>query len=457
MKREPTIAILDVGKTNKKIFLFDRNYTIVFQKSLRLEQRLDEDGYECEDLPRIEHFLFSTLEELVRSDKYDVKAINFSGYGASLVHLAANGRPAVEMFNYLKPYPDGLIQTLLPDHDSKTKFELATCCPIQGNLNAGLQLFRIYSQKKALFDNITTSLHFPQYLSYLLTQKKYSDITSIGCHTSLWNFKTHTYHSWVYGLGLDKKLAPIVPNNEVSDVNIEGQKLSVGIGIHDSSAALVPYLKTVKDPFLLVSTGTWSITLNPFNQQGLTEWELQQGCLCYLSFQGKSVKASRVFLGNQYAKEIHRIADHFQKEEVIYNQLEFEKERLLQLRLLDETYDAGDDILLEHFPFSKVDLKKFENDVDAYYQLMFELAHIQKHFIAIIDPNDQIKSVFVDGGFGHNCFFMHMMAFLNPTREVYAAEVPQSTAIGAALVIHDAWNEGHAIARSIVQLEKFSY
>ena len=54
----PVIAIFDVGKTNKKLFLFDESYRIVFEKSARFAETLDEDGFPCEDLERLEFIYF---------------------------------------------------------------------------------------------------------------------------------------------------------------------------------------------------------------------------------------------------------------------------------------------------------------------------------------------------------------------------------------------------------------
>jgi len=455
MANEPTIAVLDIGKTNKKFFLFDRDYKVVFQRTLSFAQRLDEDGYDCEDLAEIEKFLFSTLEELCQSEEFDVKAINFSTYGASLVHVDAEGKPVVDMFNYLKPYPDGLLELLLPDAASKKQFELETCCPIQGNLNSGLQLFRIYHRRSELYSRIVTSLHFPQYVSFLLSREMYSDITSIGCHTSLWDFRKNTYHDWLGRLGIDIKLAPLRSCDTAKLIEFAGKVISVGTGMHDSSAALVPYLKLTKEPFLLMSTGTWSITLNPFNEQLLSETELEQGCLCYINYQGKPVKASRVFLGHRYAEEVARIADFFQTNKEKYNSLSFEKERLDKVVPLPSGHNMGDDILLDHFPFSQEDLGRFADDIDAYYQLVYELVHAQHYFVNIVDPNQAIKQVFVDGGFGQNDVFMHAMAIYNPNRKVFAAEVPQSTAVGAALVMHDHWNGNDLDDTDIVRLHQY--
>ena len=47
---EAVIAVFDVGKTNKKLFLFDEHYKILSEESTRFEETKDEDGFPCEDL-----------------------------------------------------------------------------------------------------------------------------------------------------------------------------------------------------------------------------------------------------------------------------------------------------------------------------------------------------------------------------------------------------------------------
>ncbi|MES1225967.1 MAG: carbohydrate kinase, partial [Bacteroidota bacterium] len=46
----PVILIFDIGKTNKKVFLFDEDYNIVFEKTEILPEIKDEDGFPCEDI-----------------------------------------------------------------------------------------------------------------------------------------------------------------------------------------------------------------------------------------------------------------------------------------------------------------------------------------------------------------------------------------------------------------------
>jgi L-fuculokinase len=153
-------------------------------------------------------------------------------------------------------------------------------------------------------------------------------ITSIGCHTNLWNFAQQHYHEWVYREGIIDKLAPIVPSTSVqplaagrataitgggarSIASGRAAEIVAGVGLHDSSASMIPYLESFREPFVLISTGTWCITMNPFNDEPLTVAELQQDCLCYMSYLGRPVKAARLFAGHDHEQQVKRLADHF--------------------------------------------------------------------------------------------------------------------------------------------------
>ena len=47
MNKIPSIAIYDVGKTNKKLILFDEQYSVVYEESIQLPETKDEDGFSC--------------------------------------------------------------------------------------------------------------------------------------------------------------------------------------------------------------------------------------------------------------------------------------------------------------------------------------------------------------------------------------------------------------------------
>ena len=78
-----------------------------------------------------------------------------------------------------------------------------------------MQLYRLKYEKPRFFRQIKYSLHLPQYLSYIFSNKNATDITSIGCHTMLWNFEENNYHDWVYEEKLNEKFAPICNADEI--------------------------------------------------------------------------------------------------------------------------------------------------------------------------------------------------------------------------------------------------
>jgi sugar (pentulose or hexulose) kinase len=438
MKLTPVIAVFDVGKTNKKLFLFDEGYQIVFERSARFNEMTDEDGFPCENLDSLKRSVFEALSEVTTLKQFEVKAINFSAYGASFVYLGEDGQPVAPLYNYLKPYPAELEEQLYNNYGGKRLFSFETCSPTLGSLNSGLQLYRIKYEQPGLFNKITCALHLPQYLSYLVSRQKFSELTSIGCHTALWDFGRDDYHHWVIKEGIAGKLPPVRPSDSVVSATIGDSKLPVGIGLHDSSAALIPYLVSFNEPFILLSTGTWSISLNPFNQSPLTENELKNDCVNYIQYTGKTVKASRYFIGNYYDEQIRRIAAIFNQDVVKYRDVTFDPEIGLPPNGITN--------------FSETDLSLFPDDLSAYYCLLSDIVNRQKISTELVLNNSPVKQIFVDGGFSQNKIFMHLLARAYPQIKVYAASVPQSTALGTALAIHPHWNS-KAIPKALIELK----
>ncbi len=452
----PVIAIFDVGKTNKKLFLFDENYKIVYEKSARFIETVDEDGDHCENLSSLKQSIFDSLQEVLKRDEFDIKAVNFSTYGASFVYIDASGNPVTPLYNYLKDYPEALKNKFYSAYGGEEQFAEETASPVLGSLNSGMQLYRLKHEKPELFSKIKFALHLPQYISFLLTGKEFSDITSIGCHTNLWDFKKTDYHNWVKKEEILPKLAPIVPADDVIPINFSGHQLNVGIGLHDSSAALIPYLINFQEPFALISSGTWCITLNPFNKAPLTGDELRNDCLCYLQYKGTPVKASRLFAGFEHEQQVKRIATHFKEAGIKYREVEYNPAIIKKLR----NRNSHAEMDLKHpntneLNFSLRDLNTFESDVEAYHQLMLDIAEAQYKSTTRVLEGTNVKRIFVDGGFSKNSIYMNLLAGLFKDKEVFAASMAQATAVGAALAIHMHWTS-KALPNDIIELKYYS-
>jgi sugar (pentulose or hexulose) kinase len=443
--RQAVIAVLDIGKTNKKSFLIDEHYRIVWENSCRFPEISDEDGDACEDVEALSAWVRQSLQELLELPQYQVKAVNFSAYGASFVLVNEEGRVEGPLYNYLKPYPPDLQQRFFETYGGIGELPGITASPVLGSLNSGLQLYRLKHRQPERYKAVRYALHLPQYISYLVTGKPVADITSIGCHTMLWNFREQQYHGWLHKEGIADKLPPLFPSDEVMPAQFNGVTLLAGAGLHDSSAALIPYLATFTEPFALISTGTWCITLNPFNDIPLTTAELEQDCLCYLEYQGRPVKASRLFAGQEHEQQALRLAEHFSVAPDHYKQVQFDP---LLVRKL-ETPSAP-----SLSRFSARPLAGFPTYEKAYHQLMLDLVAAQLQSTQLVLDKTPVKRIFVDGGFSKNPLYMHLLAAAFPHIEVYAASVAQATAVGAALAIHRHWNN-RTLPADLVELKYY--
>ena len=241
-------------------------------------------------------------------------------------------------------------------------------------------------------------------------------------------------------------------------------------------AALIPYLACFQEPFILISTGTWCISMNPFNDVPLTPEELAQDSLCYLSYQGKPVKAARIFAGNEHEIETYRIAEHFNCEANFYKNVEFDPEIIKILRGSSELKiknsklkksnieleneqpnrvgEASEEVL-KVSKFAKRNLTDLENETVAYHQLMLDLVELQAVSTRLIVQNTPVRRLFIDGGFSKNPLYMNLLAESFPNLEVFAASVAQATAVGAALAIHRFWNR-KPLCKDLIELEYYA-
>lgn len=437
----PVTAVFDIGKTNKKFFLFDKNYSVIEEQKTALAETVDDDGDPCEDLERLESWMYEKLHEVDQKKGIQIEALNFSTYGASFVHLDKAGKATAPLYNYLKSYPEKIISEFYEKYDGREEFSLKTASPPMGMLNSGLQLYWLKYQKPEIFEKIETSLHFPQYLSYLFTGKRGSELTSIGCHTGLWNFEKSEYHHWLEEEKLQHLLPGIVPVKKTEESK-EKEIGRIGPGIHDSSAALAPYLMGIEEPFMLVSTGTWSITFNPFNSEALTYEELRRDCLCYLDIYGNQVKSSRLFLGSEYDYQKKKIENFFEDQ----TQTSDMEPDVTLLKQLIQNQSPAKKLQLEKahssgpYPQKKPgdwQLTQFSSPKEAYHQLILDLVSIQVTSIDLVQGADEVEKLIVTGGFSQNELFVKLLASFFPDKRVYTSLLPDASALGAAMVVNE--------------------
>ena len=433
------IAVFDIGKTNKKLLLFNSNFQVVFQKEEKFACVEDEDGFECDDVKLIATWFTRSIAEILSNKDFCLKAINFSTYGASLMFLDENGKPLTPLYNYLKEISPSISESLFEVYGGKNEFCRRTASPSLGLLlNSGIQVLWLQQEKPEIFNQVKAVLHFPQYLSFLLTNKIFSEPTSIGCHTFMWDFDHMKYHQWIKDNNIN--LPEPVNNDHVFPVSMFKSEFKVGTGIHDSSASLVPYLKASSEKFILVSTGTWCINMNPFNTEPLTAEELAQDCLCYLTPHKEQVKSSRLFMGHFHEAWVEKLANHFHFPFDSYKTVK--KNKHLIESLIAEFNGKSEFFLSGKEGFKQeletVDLDIFKSYEEAYTKLMIDLTDLCADSIKlVISENDETEILFISGGFARNEIFIYLIKTHFPDKTVQVSEIDNSSALGAALIIAD--------------------
>jgi sugar (pentulose or hexulose) kinase len=248
------------------------------------------------------------------------------------------------------------------------------------------------------------------------------------------------YHHWVE----EERLNLPAPEDisSINEVLIDGKQIRVGIGIHDSSSSLAPYFTSSSGKFLLMSTGTWCINMNPFNTEKLTAEQLDHDCLCYMSITKQPVKSSRLFLGHLHEAAVTRISRHFGTAADYYKSVKPD----LNLIEICRKNCGEKRFYFENQPFSrelkeKNDFFVFKSFEEAYHQLMVELSELTVEAIDLVIPSkNDIENIYITGGFSNNPLFLKLISKAYSTNNVFTSEIANATALGAALVILNSLN-----------------
>ena len=420
-------AVFDIGKTNKKFLLFGEGFELLHQEEISFEETLDDDGFPCDDIGKVEDWLRGQLRKTIAERKYEITRLNFSTYGATLVFLDADGKRCAPVYNYLKPIEAEIKELFAERFNRNNDFFRRIASPDLGLLNSGLQIFRLKHLKPALYNNVKHILHLPNYFSYLFTGKIVSEYTSIGCHTALWNYDEFKYDEWLSEEGI---ILPPPCGNETSfDINLDGKRIKAGIGIHDSSASLVPYLNSGEE-FILISTGTWCINMNPFNSEPLISEELKKDCLCYLSTRKEQVKSSRFFMGHIHDRYLERVNDYFNRQPGAYR----------EVRPDSAKWGVWKDEKSKIFTpeLDGPDFSRFESFDEAYNRLVFDITESETESLRLIIPqNDTSKNIYITGGFSNNPIFTSLIASEFPSKNVFISDIKDASALGAAIITAD--------------------
>ncbi|PDT51004.1 MULTISPECIES: FGGY-family carbohydrate kinase [Sinorhizobium] len=297
-----TVAVIDIGKTNAKVALVDlaRFEEIAVRKTPNIV--VEAGLYPHFDVEHLWRFILGGLAELHRV--HPVDAISVTTHGATAVLLDQAGELALPVLDYEFAGPDALAEEY---GRARPAFSETGSARLPMGLNVGAQLFWQQRAFPEQFAKVATILTYAQYWSYRLTGVATNELTSLGCHTDLWNPLTAAFSTLVEAQGWARLFAPVRKAGDVIGGLLPPLAAAAGLpsglpvycGIHDSNASLLPHLLTRRAPFSVVSTGTWVVMLAIGGEQA--ELDETRDTLINVNALGDPVPSARFMGGRAFS------------------------------------------------------------------------------------------------------------------------------------------------------------
>lgn len=295
------IAVIDIGKTNAKLALVDRAAMVELAVLTRPNRVLPGPPYPHFDVQGHWEFILAGLAQFQAS--HGIAGISITTHGACAALLDKDGALATPVLDYEH---DGPSDTTATYDALRPGFAVTGSPRLGGGLNLGAQLHWLLTRNASLQRRLAHVVTWPQYWGFLLTGELACDLSSLGCHTDLWEPAKGRLSDLAGTLGLTGKIAsPRKPGDRLGKILPDiaratglSPQTAVVCGIHDSNASLLPHLLTQSTPFAVVSTGTWVVCMAI---GGMTPTlDASRDVLVNVAADGRAVPSARFMGGREF-------------------------------------------------------------------------------------------------------------------------------------------------------------
>ncbi|RWO43611.1 FGGY-family carbohydrate kinase [Mesorhizobium sp.] len=418
------VAVIDIGKTNAKVALVD----LADLREVALRRMANApvlDGpYPHHDVELLWSFILDSLAEINREQRIDAISITTHGATGALVDTA--GELALPVLDYEFAGPD----TLAEDYDTNRPAFAETGTPrLPVGLNLGAQLFWQQKRFPAEFAKAAAILMYPQYWALRLTGVAANEVTSLGCHTDLWNPWKADFSSLVDKMQWRHLIAPVRPAKDRLGPILPALAIRTGLdpqtpvfcGLHDSNASLLPHLLSDTPPFSVVSTGTWVVTMAVGGNK--IALDPARDTLVNVNALGNPVPSARFMGGREFSLLTEGQSDDWTEADIA-------TVLARKTSLLPSTQQGSGPF--PHHRAAWLDADGI-NGGQRFAAISFYLALMTATCLDLIDAGGPMT---VEGPFARNRLFTRMLAAAT-ARAVIASEAATGTSIGAALLASD--------------------
>ncbi|SMX36756.1 FGGY-family carbohydrate kinase [Octadecabacter ascidiaceicola] len=295
------VAVIDIGKTNAKLALVDMDTLNELAVVKRPNTVLPSPPWPHFDVDGIWEFLLDAMAQFHQS--HGINAISITTHGACAALVGHDGRLAAPILDYEHDGPNAVAA----DYDAiRPRFEETGAPRLPMGLNLGAQLYWQFREDRELRDRTAALVTYPQYWGYRMTGVTACDVSSLGCHTDLWNPHEGSFSDLVLDLNIADLIGKPRKCSDILGTLLPGVVVRTGLdpatpvycGIHDSNASLLPHVLRQSAPFSVVSTGTWVIAMSVGGDQA--RLDPTRDTLINVNALGDPVPSARFMGGREY-------------------------------------------------------------------------------------------------------------------------------------------------------------
>ncbi len=450
------IAVIDIGMTNKKVAVYDDRLVQIDAVYRNFDPVLVE-GLETHDVEAMETWFLDQLASFAA--KFPIKAGAVTTHGATFVCVGEDGKPSLPCVYYTHEPGDAFHDRFYELFGAPEELQATTGTPyFKAMINPAKGILFAKERFPAGFAATKLLLNYPQYWGYRLTGEAGAEGTYVGCHSYLWDYQRGKWSSVAEKLGVASKMPSELKKSwavlgtiskEVAERTGLGADVIVTMGIHDSNSSLLPHFaKKGETGFVLNSTGTWCVVMNPVERYGFSDEELGKVVFFNQSAFMKPVKTA-IFLGGMEFEEWSKViaatsggSGFPPYDPVLYPKVLEEKSLFILPELVagsgqfpgskPRVMEDGIEYPLEDIRSGKRVPPSFRNYERGIAALRISLAVqtlVALERAGLADGNE----VYTEGGFRKNEAYNLLLSAALQKNRVCLTDIAEATALGAAM------------------------
>ena len=402
--------VLDIGKTNVKLTFVDSSNNKTIKFFTTKQKNIYRHGIKILNSNSIFEWALKKITYIGK--KHNLDKFVCTAHGTSIALISYDDKELLACTDYEYKF-DKLFNSY---KKIAPKFNESFSPFLENGLNIGQQIYYLYKRKQKLIKETKYILNYPQYIVWKLTSSFSSEISYVGCHTHLWDFKRNKLSSFVKKIKLEKKFPKIRKAwDTIGQRKIGESNLKIINGIHDSNASYLYFKNSDIKNFTLVSTGTWYIIFN--QKTPLKNLNPTLDMLANIDVFGKPVPTMRFMGGREY--------DHLMGVFKISNKTRAIKNFSFHDYLIYPSYASGGG-----FSINKINIGFYEglNKGQIYYLICLYISFVINFCL------NQMKSsntIILDGPITKNITIMKILSSLRKKQIVLKNKREIGTTLGA--------------------------